>query len=188
VSRKTLLRLVALLALIVGLIVLGRVTGLHDKLSIDYLRTTVPRLGVWGIVAFIAAFCVGELIHVPGIVFVAVAMLIYGPWLGFPLGLVGAVTSVCVSFGIVRMVGGKALTEIDKPIVRKMMAQLDQRPIRAVTIMRLVLFLFPPLNYALALSNVRFRDYLIGSALGLIPPVLGCAIFIDVVMRFVAHH
>jgi uncharacterized membrane protein YdjX (TVP38/TMEM64 family) len=185
VSRKTLLRLLALLALIVGLVVLGRVTGLHERLSLDYLQTTVPRLGVWGALAFVGAFCLGELIHVPGIVFVAVAMLIYGPWLGFPIALAAAVVSVSVSFWIVRAVGGQALTEIDKPIVKKMMAQLGDRPIRAVLIMRLALFLFPPLNYVLALSNVRYRDFLIGSALGLVPPVLGCAIFIDVVLRFV---
>jgi uncharacterized membrane protein YdjX (TVP38/TMEM64 family) len=187
-SRPTLFRLAALLALIVALIVIGRVTGLHERLNIEYLRATVPALGVWGVLVFIAAFCVGELIHVPGIVFVAVSVLVYGPFLGFGVGLLGAAISVSVSFWVVRAVGGKALTEIDKPIVRKMMAELDRRPVRAVAIMRLVLFLFPPLNYALALSSVRFRDYLIGSTLGLIPPILGCAIFIDLVLRFVTKH
>jgi uncharacterized membrane protein YdjX (TVP38/TMEM64 family) len=187
-SRRTLLRLAALVALIAALIVIGRVTGLHERLNIDYLRATVPALGLWGALVFIAAFCAGELIHVPGIVFVAVSVLVYGPVLGFGVGLLGAVISVSVSFWIVRAVGGKALTEIDKPIVRKMMAELDRRPIRAVMIMRLVLFLFPPLNYVLALSSVRFHDYLIGSALGLVPPILGCAIFIDLVLRLVNKH
>jgi uncharacterized membrane protein YdjX (TVP38/TMEM64 family) len=186
--RRTVLRLAALVALIVALIVIGRMTGLHERLNIDYLRATVPALGVWGALVFVAAFCVGELIHVPGIVFVAVAVLVYGPVLGFAVGLAGAVISVSVSFWVVRGVGGQALTEINKPIVKKMMAELGRRPIRAVAIMRLALFLFPPLNYALALSSVRFRDYLIGSTLGLVPPILGCAIFIDLVLRFVSKH
>jgi uncharacterized membrane protein YdjX (TVP38/TMEM64 family) len=108
-------------------------------------------------------------------VFVAGGILAYGRAIGFAVSLAAAVCSVGASFLIVRAVGGKALAEIERPFVKRMMAKLDERPILTVLILRSIFWLSPPLNYGLALSNMRFRDYLIGSALGLIVPVLGAS-------------
>ena len=60
-----------------------------------------------------------------------------------------------------------------------MLARLDERPVTTVIVLRTLLWLAPPLNYALALSSIRFRHYLIGSALGLLLPVAGAALFFD---------
>jgi uncharacterized membrane protein YdjX (TVP38/TMEM64 family) len=56
-----------------------------------------------------------------------------------------------------------------------------------VAILRLILWMAPPLNYALAMSAVRFRDYVIGSALGLLIPIALASLFFDwVVATFLA--
>ena len=34
-----------------------------------------------------------------------------------------------------------------------------------------MLWMAPPLNYALAMSKLRFREYIIGSAIGLVIPI-----------------
>ena len=47
----------------------------------------------------------------------------------------------------------------------------QERPVRSVALLRLVFWMFPPLNYALALSPVGLRDYVVGSALGLVLPL-----------------
>jgi uncharacterized membrane protein YdjX (TVP38/TMEM64 family) len=41
----------------------------------------------------------------------------------------------------------------------------------------------PPLNYALAMTGVRFRDHLIGSALGLPLPIAAIALALDWLIR-----
>lgn len=41
-----------------------------------------------------------------------------------------------------------------------------------VVVLRLLLFMTPAVNYALALTPLRFRDFLLGSAIGLIPGVI----------------
>ena len=52
------------------------------------------------------------------------------------------------------------------------------RPILTVALLRLFLWVAPPINYALALSTVRYRDYAAGSALGLaIPTALAAVVF-----------
>jgi uncharacterized membrane protein YdjX (TVP38/TMEM64 family) len=172
-------RIGALVVLTVGLLVLGKVTGLTAYLTTERIRTLVVTAGWWGVVLLIALFCVGELVHVPGFVFVAAAVIAYGRLGGGLLGYVGALCSVSVSFFIVRGVGGKPLGAIRWRFVQRILGQLDTHPVRTVTILRSILWLAPQLNYALALSNVRYRDYFIGSALGLALPVTGMVLLFD---------
>jgi hypothetical protein len=47
----------------------------------------------------------------------------------------------------------------------------DLQSLRIVFLLRLLLWMAPPLNYALALSSVCFRRHLIGTALGLLAPI-----------------
>jgi uncharacterized membrane protein YdjX (TVP38/TMEM64 family) len=172
-------RLAALVALIVGLIVLGKVTGLTAYLSTERIRTTVQAAGWWGALVLIALFCVGELVHVPGWVFMAAAVIAYGRLTGGLLGYAGALCSVSLSFVIVRGVGGKPLGAIRWRWAQRVLGHLDTHPLRTVFILRSILWMAPQLNYALALSNVRFRDYLVGSALGLALPLLGMVLLFD---------
>ncbi|MBI5479254.1 MAG: VTT domain-containing protein [Deltaproteobacteria bacterium] len=172
-------RIAALVALIVGLLVLGKVTGLTAYLTTERIRTTVEAAGWWGALLLIALFCVGELVHVPGFGFVAAAVIAYGRLGGGGLGYVGALCSVSVSFFVVRGVGGKALGAIRWRFVQRILGHLDAHPVRTITILRLILWMAPQLNYALALSRVRYRDYLLGSALGLALPLAGMALLFD---------
>jgi uncharacterized membrane protein YdjX (TVP38/TMEM64 family) len=128
-------------------------------------------------------FTGGELLHVPGMVFVAAGILAYGRAVGFFVVLAAAIVSVCTAFLLVRTVGGRALAGVERPFVRRALAHLDAHPVRTVFLLRLVLWLAPPLNYALALTNLRFRDYLAGSVLGLIAPVGGAALLFDWLFR-----
>jgi uncharacterized membrane protein YdjX (TVP38/TMEM64 family) len=49
--------------------------------------------------------------------------------------------------------------------------QLEARPLVVVIALRLVLWFNSALTYALALSGIRTRDYLLGSAIALAPVV-----------------
>ncbi len=173
-----------MLGLAIGLLAIGKLTGLTDALDPEKIRTTVLEAGALGFLAFVVIFCLGELIHIPGMVFVGAALLIYGKAVGFAAAFVGAVISVCVSFVLVRAVGGKALTAFERPFLKKLLSKLDERPIRTVIFLRLLMWIAPPLNYALAMSNIRFREYAVGSATGLVLPILGLTMFFDVIRQF----
>lgn len=172
-------RALAIVALFALLYVVGRVTGVSDMLNVESIRAIVRDAGAFGIVLFLLAFSAGELLHVPGMVFVAAAILVYGKVLGFVLALAGAIVSVSVTFFIVRAIGGKALADIERPWIRRALLTLEQRPIRTVVVLRTFLWLAPGLNYALALANVRYRDYLIGSAVGLLAPILAVTLLFE---------
>ncbi len=175
-------RLLLVGALLVALFVVGHVTGVTESVTVDNLRGWMAEAGAWGVLLFVAVFVIGELLHVPGLVFVAAAVLSYGRFGGGALGLLTGVLSVGFSFGVVRGVGGQAMSEIKWRWVQRILAKLEDHPIKTVVLLRVVLCLTPALTYALALSPIRFRDHLIGSAIGLIPPVILFVVFFDQAM------
>jgi len=172
-------RLAALAVLVVGLVMVGRLTGLTAYLSIERIRAAMAAAGAWGPVLFLAAFCIGELVHVPGIVFVGASVVVYGRMNGGALALVGAIVSLSVSFVVVRAVGGKPLGAIRWGFARRILAHLDGHPVRTIALLRLVLWMTPQLNYALELSNVKYRSYLVGSTVGLVLPIVAIALLVD---------
>ncbi len=176
----------ALLALLMGALwAFGEMSGLTDDFDVERIRTMVRSAGAIGMIVYVIIFAAGELIHIPGIVFVLAGLVSWGQLLGYPIALVASVVSVSVSFFIVRIVGGRALAGLNRPMLRRILDNLDQRPIRTVLILRLILWMAPPLNYALAMTDVRYRDYVIGSALGLAPPILVITLLFDWVMTLV---
>src|SRR5215470_3225438 len=183
--RVARLRLMAALALALLLFGIGRALDLQQHLTVESLRATMASAGTAGVVLYVIAFCLGELFHVPGLVFVAAGVLAYGPVLGGPLAFLGAVASVSASFLVVRAIGGRPLRELRNRWVRRALAQLDARPVATIAILRLVLILWPPLNYALALSQVSFAHYFLGSVLGLVAPIALAVTLFDYLMALV---
>jgi hypothetical protein len=68
-------------------------------------------------------------------------------------------------------------------VARRILSHLDGHPVRTIFLLRLLLWMAPQLNYALALSNVRFRSYLLGTALGLLAPIAGLVLLSDRFLR-----
>ena len=182
-NRARVLRLAILAAVVVALIVVRYTTSFGASLSTARIRDLVQHAGAAGVALFIVAFAVGELLHVPGMVFVAAAVMAWGRVGGGALSYVAALVSVSFGFLVVRAIGGQPLATIKQPRVRALLLRVEKRPIVTVALLRLLLWLAPVVNYALALSSVRFRDFVLGSALGLVIPVAVAAAFFGVWFR-----
>jgi len=178
-QRSPLWRLLLLATVLLAIYVIGKTTGLVEQVSIQSIRSTVEEAGAWGVLLFIALFAVGVVAQVPGMLFVAAGILIWGRFYGYFVSLSGAIVAVCASFLMARAIGGEVLSAVKRPFIRKILAKLDEKPLRVLIILRLVMFISPPLNYALALSKLRFRDFAIGSALGLVTPMVVVTFALD---------
>lgn len=178
-KRKQRWRLGALGVFVVTSLVLVHATGLSQRIDVEAVRDFVEASGWWGLFAYWLAYSVGVLVHLPGAAFVGAASLAYGHALGMLIGYVGAMGASLSSFVLVRAVGGQPLGQIQKPWVRKIFARLDSHPITTVAILRALFFSASWLNYACAMSSLRLREYLIGSAIGLIPQAVGYSLLFD---------
>lgn len=154
-KQKTILRLVLLIVVMLGLAAIAKFTPLGEYMEFQYLIDTLQEAGLLGGLIFLIVFIGGTITALPGMLFMALAILVYGFKWGILLAYFGTVLSALVHFVIIRFIGGKAFEEIQKPFFKKMMSRLDSQPVKTVIILRTVFFAAPPLNYALALSTVR---------------------------------
>ena len=178
-SNFSRVRLAAVVALFVLLWIVAKATGLIDDVDASRLRSLVTSWGAWGIAGFLLLFALSEFFHIPGLVFFAAAVLAWDAGPGFAIGYAGAILRVCVSFAVVRAIGGRPLATIDRPWLKRMLQRLDRHPALTVAALRIVFIMSFVVNYALAFTNLRWRDYLIGSALGLLPPLAVATVLFD---------
>ena len=164
-SQKTISRLIVLLFVSLILMYLGRHSSLSTYFSFDYMQNVIRDAGAFGVVIFILIYTIGTLMNIPGFLFLFVGFLVYRGINGILIGYVASVIGVTVHFFFVRFMAGEALSEIKQPFIKKQMTRLNKKPIRTTVILRILFYVSPPVNYALALSSIKWKDSLIGTML-----------------------
>ncbi|EXI87109.1 MAG: hypothetical protein AW11_02719 [Candidatus Accumulibacter regalis] len=154
-------------------------SGLRDHFSLQFLRDQFLHNRLNGVLIFVALFALGNLIQIPGWIFLAAAVLALGRVWGGALTYLAACLSCALTFVSIRLLGGDALRQLNSRVANRLLAQLDARPIRSMVFLRVLFQTVPALNYALALSGVRFREYMIATLLGLPLPIALYCLFFD---------
>lgn len=154
-------------------------SGLRAHLSLTFLQHRILENRLSGLLVFILLFSLGNLIQVPGWLFLAAAVLTLGQTLGGVATYVAATVSCVMTFVTIRWIGGDALRQLDSPLAARIFRQLDIHPIGSIVLLRVLFQTVPALNYALAMSGVRFRHYLAGTLLGLPLPIALYCLFFD---------
>jgi len=176
-------KLLYIVVFFVVLYLVVEVTGFRARLSPETIKDLFLTHTLWGLVLFCLAFSVGNLLYVPGWVFLVGADFALGKDWGGMATFAAAMCSSIVSFVLIRRVGGAALRSFNHKWADKIFAHLDERPILSVTLLRLLFQTLPALNYALALADIRFRDYLVGTFLGLPLPILLYCYFFEFIFQ-----
>ena len=138
----------------------------------DMVRGWVGAAGPWGLVVYVGLFAVGAVLNVPGLVFVAAAVAAWGPRLGFFAALLGALVAVHVTFLLPRLLGGSGGARVEHRWLNRLRGLLQRRPVVALVALRALVLVSPPVNALLGLSDMKLRHYAIGSAIGLLLPLL----------------
>lgn len=160
------------------LLAIFQFSGLREHFNLAFLQQKITENQVSGLLIFIVLFSLGNLIQIPGWIFLAAAVLTLGQTWGGVATYVAASLSCIITFLTIRMIGGNALRQVKNKLAIGLLAKLDARPITNILLLRVLFQTVPALNYALAMSGVKFRNYLIGTLLGLpLPIILYCWFF-----------
>lgn len=140
-----------------------------------FIREQLEPLGFMGVALYLILQTLWSLTTVPSIPLLIVAGLVFGPWLGSTLALVGIVTGSALTF----LIGRHFLTRhINR--WRKRYPQLDRSIHFAerhdVTVLLVArtgpVFPLNLLNYALGATEVSFRRYLVVSFFASLPAAI----------------
>jgi len=177
-------RLLLVILFLLGLFALFEVLGIRARFSLQSLQELILMHPVSGLLLFILLFALGNLIQIPGWIFLAAAVLALGRVYGGIATYLAAITSCVFTFFTIRYLGGNALRELDSRLAQRLLAGLDRHPLASIIVLRMLFQTVPALNYSLALSGVRFRTYLLGSLLGLPLPIALYCLFFDYLARW----
>lgn len=177
------LRLWGAVAFTVLLFLVVELTGLRSHFNLTYLRESFLAHKLVGISIFVALFSLGNLIHVPGLVFLAAAVLSLGQVWGGLVTYLGAFVSSMVTFLVFRWIGGDALAQLKGRFALRILRTLHKRPIRSVFLLRTLMQTLPALNITLAMSGIRMRHYAVGTLIGLPLPIALFCVFFDALAK-----
>jgi uncharacterized membrane protein YdjX (TVP38/TMEM64 family) len=140
----------------------------------DVLRTLLMRiedLGWWGPLAFIATYNLATVLFVPGSVLTLGGGAIFGLWWGSVYVFAASILGAVVAFAIGRYLCRDRVVKYmeSHPKFKALDRAVSQQGLKIVFLTRLCpLFPFNLLNYALGITQVSFKNYVLGS-FGMIP-------------------
>lgn len=172
-------RLLAVFLFLAVLLATFQLSGLRGSVSLEFLHNRILENKISGLLIFVLLFSLGNLIQIPGWIFLAAAVLALGKTWGGIATYVAASISCIITFLVIRLAGGDALRQLKNKTAVKILRRLDANPVKSVLLLRILFQTVPALNYALAMSGVKFRDYLTGTLLGLPLPILLYCLFFD---------
>jgi phospholipase D1/2 len=138
------------------------------------------RLSWLGLSAVLAAFCLSTLVFVPVNVMIAATGALFGPLLGLLYALAGSLLAAGLSFAIGRGLGRDWVRRLASRRVNAMNKRLGQHGLLAMTVLRLLpIAPFTVINLAAGASDIRTRDFLLGTLFGMAPGVVVVTVFGD---------
>lgn len=176
---KVVLGIVALVALILVV----RESGVRDLLDIESAREVILGYGALAPLLYILFYILASLLFIPGTPLTLLGGAIFGPLYGTIYTIVGATAGALLAFLMMRFIGGGLLEKGSGDIVlrlREYDEKLKNHGLATVLFLRLAPpFPFNGLNFSLGLTSVRFRDYALGTFLGIMPGTFTLVYFGD---------
>lgn len=164
---KTALRLLALLAVAGGIVLWITYRHVIDPMAIKSAIAANPLAPA----IFIALQVAASLLFVPRTILGVAAGLLFGFVWGAVWALTGAMIGAAVGFAFVRWFGARGVLDIS-PGIGKLVERAEHGGWRAVAILRLTPLPHSIANTLLAMTNLSWRDYLLGSFFGMLPMTL----------------
>jgi uncharacterized membrane protein YdjX (TVP38/TMEM64 family) len=136
----------------------------------------------------IGGFALGGLLVIPLTMLIAATGIVFGPWLGMLYSLLGATLSAVFVYGIGREVGRDAVRRVAGRRINDLSRRIAKRGLLAMLFVRIVpIAPFSIINLVAGASHLGFRDFLLGTILGLLPGTVLISFFVDRILAAVRH-
>lgn len=156
------------LAMIISLSIMYR-----EQLNLANIQTLVNSFGIWAPIIFIVIYVFATVAFLPGLVVTLAGGLLFGAVWGTVYNLIGALTGATIAFLIARYLASDWIAKKTGGRLKQLIDGVNQEGWRFVAVVRLVpLFPFNILNYALGLTRIGICQYMIASAIFMLPATI----------------
>jgi len=162
-----------------------RFTPLSDLIEVRTLVDTAsvlaqsPLAPLW----VLLAYGVAAVTAVPVTLMIVLTTLVFGAWPAFFYALAGSLGAAALTFGIGHVLGRDLVSRLGGDRLNRLNRRLGRSGLLAVATVRILpLAPFTVVNLAAGASHVRLRDFLLGTALGMLPGIAAITVFSDRVL------
>jgi uncharacterized membrane protein YdjX (TVP38/TMEM64 family) len=170
------------LAIVLALLAVAwRWTPLREWINLASLVTFARNLETlpFTAIAVIGSYVIAGLLMVPVTLLIAVTGIVFGPALGALYAVTGALLSAAVSYGLGRWLGRETVRRLLGARINRLSQRIAKRGIVAMLVIRLLpIAPYTVVNVVAGASHIRFRDYLIGTLLGMTPGIVVTVTFV----------
>jgi uncharacterized membrane protein YdjX (TVP38/TMEM64 family) len=165
---KAIIKAVFLLLFVAAAVILVRYTPIKNYLTVDALGRFLATAGFWAPFVFMLIYAAGVCLFLPGTLLTGLGAAIFGAYWGFVYVWFGAMAGAASAFWIGRTLGREFAATLIGNRLQKYDDAIERNGFATVLYLRLVYFPFTPMNFGMGLTKVHFRDYFLGTGLGII--------------------
>jgi phosphatidylserine/phosphatidylglycerophosphate/cardiolipin synthase-like enzyme/uncharacterized membrane protein YdjX (TVP38/TMEM64 family) len=130
-------------------------------------------------IAVVGGYVIAGLLVIPVTLLIAVTGIVFGPAQGMLYATAGTLLSAAVTYGCGYRLGRKTVQRLVGPRINRLSQRIARRGILAMVVLRMLpVAPFTVVNVVAGASHIRFRDYLIGTLLGMLPGIAMTVIFV----------
>ncbi len=187
--RRRLYLLALALLVLIGLAVAWSWTPMRDWLDVELVVVSLQRFGqAFGPVAAVCGVALALTLAVPLTFLTLVTLVAFGPLAGFACVMAGALIGAVASYAIGLGLGREVVLRLAGERVNLLSRRLASRGLLAVIALRLVpVAPFAVINMVAGASQIRLRDLVLGTAIGMTPGTLAMMLFIDQITAALKH-
>lgn len=142
----------------------------RDSLDFAALEGAVHGLGAWGAVGFVLIFAAATVLFLPGSVFGLAGGALFGPVLGTAINLAGGTLGATLAFLVARHLAGDWVARRVGGRLKQVVDGVEAEGWRFVALVRLVPAVpFNLANYALGLTRIPLGQYVLATAISMVP-------------------
>jgi phosphatidylserine/phosphatidylglycerophosphate/cardiolipin synthase-like enzyme/uncharacterized membrane protein YdjX (TVP38/TMEM64 family) len=186
-------RLVGIAAFIFVLAVLAaawRFSPLHQWVNLDALVNLGDRIEEMPLTPLLVlgAYVLAGLLVMPVTLVITVTGVVFGPLVGGVYALAGSMLSGIVTYAIGRKLGRETVRRVAGKRLNAITRGLAKRGLLTMILVRVVpVAPFTIVNVVAGASHIGLRDFVLGTALGMLPGIVATVVFVDRLIAAVRH-
>ena len=142
----------------------------------------------WAPALVLLVFIVGDLVLFPVNLLILGTITVFGGWQGAVLAGSAALASAFTTYCFGRWLGGSMLRRLIGPRINRVRQSLSNKSVVAVVTLRMLpVAPFSVVNLVCGTIRLGLRDYLIGTALGLVPGLVVISAVGNQLVRLITH-
>jgi uncharacterized membrane protein YdjX (TVP38/TMEM64 family) len=179
---RQVVKILAVLLILLSLAAAWRWTPLAEWIDRENLAALAREIrgNPLSFLAVIGAYVLGGLIMIPVTLLIGVTAMVYTPVWGALYAMSGVLLNALATYLVGQQLGKQPIRRLAGQRLNRLSRQMAKQGILTVAIIRNIpVAPFALVNMIAGASHIKLKDYLIGTAIGMLPGILAITIFAD---------